>query len=162
MQLALASGRPGPAHCGMPGFVGFLKESLRISELFENGISTVLMFARTNQLNLVQVSSSIWSWNLAYVLWQSYYNSLTQIKNFITWELEYKSRLNFEPMDVNKYQHLLTSFGRIIAKWFWNNSVKWRTPLTVWERQHWQNITSIFSPIVSHLSTYSLMNGFNI
>ena len=61
MWLALASGRPGPAHCGMPGFGGFPKESLRLLELFANGVSTLLMFARTNQLNLVQISSSIWS-----------------------------------------------------------------------------------------------------
>lgn len=35
LQLALASRRPGPAHCGMSGFVGFLTEALWISELSE-------------------------------------------------------------------------------------------------------------------------------
>lgn len=44
VQLALAFGRPGPAHCGMPGFVGFLKEALLVAELFlQSSLSTLWM-----------------------------------------------------------------------------------------------------------------------
>lgn len=34
----------------------------------------------------------------------------------MTLELKHKSGLNFKPMGVNKYQHLLASFGRIVAR----------------------------------------------